>query len=164
MKKTLLMFLLICKSIVYANSISDKSNMDNETKYAFECIFEQKDWNVKIKMCQKSIENIKDKWFKSEDEKYTLYNGYWNIGLSYHMKKDYKNAIKFYKKSIENDCCKYKFQISALNNLGVIYNSDNQFTNKIKAYQYFKKAARYGNKNAQDNLDYLCKHSSWACK
>ena len=35
---------------------------------------------------------------------------------------------------------------------------------KLKAYEYFMKAARLGNTNAQKNLDIMCKQSPWACK
>ena len=158
MTKKILIAFIISKSLIYADNIKETA------KYYLECTFEQKNWDYKIKMCKKSIEPIEKKWFKSEQEKQTLYNGYWNMGLAYHMKQNYSKAIEFYEKTIKNDCCKYTFQISALNNLGVIYKSDNKYTNKIKAYQYYKRAAKYGNKNAQNNLDYLCKHSPWACK
>jgi TPR repeat protein len=35
---------------------------------------------------------------------------------------------------------------------------------KIKSYQYWMKAAKQGNKTAQNNLDILCQQSPWACK
>ena len=36
--------------------------------------------------------------------------------------------------------------------------------NKIKAYEYWYKAAKYGYKNGQKNLGILCKENPWACK
>jgi len=36
--------------------------------------------------------------------------------------------------------------------------------NKIKAYEYWYKAAKYGHKDAQNNLNLLCKQYPWACK
>ena len=50
-------------------------------------------------------------------------------------------------------------------NLGVLYEKGLGVPlNKIKAYQYWMKAAKQGNANAQYNLDRLCKESPWACK
>jgi len=36
--------------------------------------------------------------------------------------------------------------------------------NKIKAYEYWYKAAKYGYKGAQHNLNLLCEQYPWACK
>jgi len=36
--------------------------------------------------------------------------------------------------------------------------------NKIKAYEYWKEAAKKGEPKAIGNLDRLCKNSPWACK
>ncbi len=47
-------------------------------------------------------------------------------------------------------------------NTGLIYYFSKD--NKIKAYEYWYKAARGGNKFAQENLEVLCRDDSWACK
>ena len=49
-------------------------------------------------------------------------------------------------------------------NTGVIYNYHND---KLKAYEYYMKAAKLGGKagvQAQKNLNNMCKESPWACK
>jgi len=35
---------------------------------------------------------------------------------------------------------------------------------KIKAYQYWKKAVKQGDPDAQYYLDILCKENPWACR
>ena len=47
-------------------------------------------------------------------------------------------------------------------NLGVLY----EFSKKdyIKTYEYYMKAAKLGNTQAQSNLDTLCREHSWVCK
>jgi len=47
-------------------------------------------------------------------------------------------------------------------NIGLLY--DESKGDKLKAYEYYMKAARLGNIQAQKNLNIMCKESSWACK
>jgi len=47
-------------------------------------------------------------------------------------------------------------------NIGVLY--DDSEKNYIKAYEYYMKAAKLGNTQAQINLDILCKKHAWVCK
>ena len=47
-------------------------------------------------------------------------------------------------------------------NTGVLYNES--VGDKLKAYEYYMKAAKLGNVQAQKNLTIMCKQSPWACK
>jgi len=47
-------------------------------------------------------------------------------------------------------------------NTGLIYYEVKN--NKIKAYEYWFLAAKYGNKSASKNLSIMCKQDPWACK
>jgi len=46
--------------------------------------------------------------------------------------------------------------------IGLLY--DLSKNDKLKAYEYYMKAARLGNIQAQKNLNIMCKESPWACK
>jgi len=46
--------------------------------------------------------------------------------------------------------------------IGFLYSNSEK--NYIKAYEYYMKAAKLGNTDAQYNLDILCKEHSWVCK
>ncbi len=69
-------------------------------------------------------------------------------------------SINEIKKSSDSKAKKYLAE--SLFNTGLIfYLSEN---NKIKAYKYWYKAAELGLKQAQENLEILCRNDSWACK
>ena len=73
--------------------------------------------------------------------------------------KDYAKAASLYKKACDAGCA------LGCNNLGALYVKGLGVPlNKIKAYQYWMKAARQGDAKAQHNLDILCRESPWACK
>ncbi len=70
-----------------------------------------------------------------------------------------KLAAKLYKKACDSGFA------NGCNKLGLsYYNGRGVNQNKIKAYQYWLKAAKTGNSDAQHNLDILCRQSTWACK
>jgi hypothetical protein len=48
------------------------------------------------------------------------------------------------------------------NNAGILYKYSDK--NYLKAYEYYMKAAKLGNINAQKNLNIMCKENPWACK
>ncbi|WP_324172483.1 tetratricopeptide repeat protein [Sulfurimonas sp.] len=68
-------------------------------------------------------------------------------GYDYHDKKDYKNAIKWYKRSAKLGSMK------AANNLGNIYQRD--LKDKEKAIYWYKKASKLGSKRAKKQLKKL---------
>lgn len=87
-----------------------------------------------------------------------------NLGLAYQkgrgVKEDLHKAKKWFEKaSVQNN------DLAQLN-LGILYYSGGQDfpVNKIKAYESYLLAAKNGNYQAQNNLDYLCNESPWACK
>ncbi len=47
-------------------------------------------------------------------------------------------------------------------NAGLLY--DESKGDKLKAYEYYMKAAKLGNIRAQKNLSIMCKNNPWACK
>jgi len=71
------------------------------------------------------------------------------------VEQDWLKAVKLYEKACNNGCG------AGCNELGVMFYEGGY---KIKAYQYWMKAARLGSTEAQHNLDILCKESPWACK
>ncbi len=53
----------------------------------------------------------------------------------------------------------------AQNNIAISYwKGEGIEKNTYEAYQWFLKAAKQGNTNAQNALDRICKESPWACK
>ncbi len=46
--------------------------------------------------------------------------------------------------------------------VGLLY--DESKGDKLKAYEYYMKAAKLGNIDAQKNLSIMCKNNPWACK
>lgn len=115
-----------------------------------------------------------------------------NVGRLYESMKDYDNAIKWYTKSanqgridaynnlgliyakIKKD---YNLAFNSFNKAAQEGDSDSQVSlgymydnglgineNKIKAYEWWLKAAKQGHATAQKNLEILCKNSPWACK
>ena len=85
------------------------------------------------------------------------------IGLMYYdgqgLKKDYKKAARFLQESVKTG------NPMAMNMMGILYVTGRGVSqDKIKAYKVWMKAAKLGLKNAQDNLDRLCKESPWACQ
>jgi len=85
--------------------------------------------------------------------------GWFERGVAAARAGNYQKAASLYKKACDGECA------LGCNNLGVLYVKGLGVPlNKIKAYQYWMKAAKQGNANAQYNLDRLCKESPWACK
>ena len=73
-------------------------------------------------------------------------------------------AVKYIQKGYDLGILKNRkkeFIAESYLNAGVIAYSSGD---KIKSYQYFIKAAKLGDTQAQKNLDILCKESPWACK
>jgi TPR repeat protein len=86
---------------------------------------------------------------------------YSNAGSIYDDIKDYDNAIKMYKKALDIS----PNNILANINLGSShYLGKGVDKNLIKTYEYFRVAAKQGDKDAQMRLLYLCEKSPWACK
>lgn len=56
---------------------------------------------------------------------------YNNLGLEYYRKKDYENAILFFKKSIDQD----NNYVEAINNLGFVYYKNSDYENALKYVQ-----------------------------
>ena len=80
-------------------------------------------------------------------------------GLLGAIERDYTKAASLYRKACNGRSAE------GCNNLGFLYVKGKGVPlNKIKAYQYWMKAARLGSTEAQHNLDILCKESPWACK
>ncbi|MFA5232901.1 MAG: hypothetical protein WC390_00755 [Sulfurimonas sp.] len=86
---------------------------------------------------------------------------YSNAAIIYRSKKDHSNENTMNQKALQ-----YNPNHDTANlNLGVnYYNGEGGKVNKYKAYEHFKIAAKEGNVRAQNNLDFLCKESPWACK
>lgn len=86
---------------------------------------------------------------------------YENAGAIYSRIQDYENEVKMFKKALE-----FSPNDSVLHfNLGLRYiRGQGVETNKIKAYEHWRVAAKQGYKQAQKNLDILCGQSPWACK
>lgn len=85
-----------------------------------------------------------------------------NAGFCFYKSEDYEESLKFFRKIEKNNSDNYG---ESLNFIGLMTEKGNGTKqNKIKAYNYYMEAAKIGNKNAQENLDYLCKNSPWACK
>ena len=60
------------------------------------------------------------------------------LGYAYHDKKDYENAIKFYKQALETyDKINYRNTLYAyaLNNLGLVYENKKDVDNAAKFYK-----------------------------
>lgn len=86
---------------------------------------------------------------------------YSNAGSIYDDIKDYDNAIKMYNKALDIS----PNNISANINLGSSYYLGKGVDkNLIKTYEYFRVAAKQGDKDAQMRLLYLCEKNPWACK
>jgi len=93
-----------------------------------------------------------------EAAKDNIYGAHLNACFNYQKAKVYTKAAECYKKETS-------FPAKAYNGLGVLYSTGKGVKlNKQKAYQSFMKAVENGSVEAQNNLDILCKKSSWACK
>ena len=88
-------------------------------------------------------------------------NYYYNAGFIYEALGQHKAKMKMYKKALE-----YGPNDDNINlELGAAYfYGEGVGINKIKAYEHWRIAANQGNKGAQNNLNYLCSQSPWACK
>ena len=72
---------------------------------------------------------------------------------------NYQKAVSLFKKACNAGAA------GGCNNLGVsYYKGQGVSLNRIKAYQYWMKAAKQGSAEAQHNLDVLCRESPWACR
>ena len=86
--------------------------------------------------------------------------------FGYGTEKNVQTAVTLYKKAIE------KGNLAALANIGKIYSrgEGNVKMNKITAYKYWSKCAKSTESNSaaiefcQNQLSYMCKENSWACK
>ena len=108
----------------------------------------------------------------SYQKKINTTKGYMRQGLR--CENEVKNHLK---NGDVNKCLKAISMLEKLSNSNndknkyldsIFYNTGQMYffglNNKIKAYEYWYKAARLGHKAAQENLDILCNKSSWACK
>lgn len=126
-----------------------------------EALFILKDPTLCIKAAQISLQEYQSKRikFRSYEEYRAIM--YSNAGFIYAKIGDDTNKIKMYKKALEispnNDLANLNFGVAYYFGKGVE-------TNKIKAYEHLRVAAKQGNEQAQKNLDILCKESPWACK
>ncbi len=80
--------------------------------------------------------------------------------------KNVQKAVKWFKKAIKQG------SLSSMANIGKIYSrgEGNVRMNKITAYKYWSKCAKSTENNpqaiefCQNQLSYMCKENSWACK
>lgn len=87
-------------------------------------------------------------------------DGCLNAYHTYNENKDYVNVLKYL-----NFGCNDLESYSCCDELGVIYFQGKGIAeNKVKSYQFMKKALTLGSPYASRNLDVLCKNSPWACK
>lgn len=106
---------------------------------------------------------IPDTYQKTDNEFFDdfIAESYLNAGVVYGNIGDDANEVKMYKKALKIS----PNYLRANYNLGVAYYFGKGVeTNKIKAYEHWKIAAKQGNQQAQKNLDILCSESPWACK
>jgi len=75
------------------------------------------------------------------------------------VKQNYTKAVILFKKACDGG------HAWGCYNVGVMYYYGLGVPlNKIKVYQYWMKAAKQGDAEAQRNLDILCRESPWACR
>ena len=82
------------------------------------------------------------------------------------IKKNVQTAVTLFKKAME------KGSLGSMANIGKIYSrgEGNVKMNKITAYKYWSKCAKSTENNpkaiefCQNQLSYMCKENSWACK
>jgi tetratricopeptide (TPR) repeat protein len=83
----------------------------------------------------------------------------YNLARIYAKSNNYKRAFPLYLNAGENG------SINAYTNIGYCYATGKGVKkDTIKAYKAYMKAAKKGSTTAQNNLDFLCKESPWACK
>jgi len=83
----------------------------------------------------------------------------YNLARIYAELNNFKKAFPLYLNAAENGAT------HAYVNIGYCYAKGKGVKrDKIKAYKAWLKAAKYGNKTAQNNLDTLCRQNPWACK
>jgi len=102
----------------------------------------------------------------SNNEKSDYGEAYNNAGIMYTFGKNNKDYIQAYKMFLKAYNIGYReSHPDVMVKLGY-FNDNGKGTkqNKILAYKYYFEAAKLGNIPAQNNLDILCKESSWACK
>ena len=76
--------------------------------------------------------------------------------------KECVKAVKMLEQLSDSNPDKLEYLDSIAHNAGqLFYFSEN---NKIKAYEYWYKAAKLGHKTASKNLSIMCKQDPWACK
>ncbi len=98
------------------------------------------------------------KWFRKAAEQGDTIAQYF-VGRLYYIDGDYAGAAEWYRKAAEGG------ESAAQLALGYAYiEGQGVQMNKIEAYNWWLKAAKQGQKHAQNNLDILCQKSPWACK
>jgi TPR repeat protein len=114
----------------------------------------------------KSIRKGEDLGPLAKDRKQYLGEAYFNAAIINQFKlKRHKKAFKLYLKAYKAGYCNYD-NCSVGRNIGYYYGTGigGVPLDKVKAYKYFLEATKHGNRGAQNNLDYLCSQSPWACK
>jgi len=105
-----------------------------------------------------AIDYLKAAHLFEEAAKDNILGAHINACYMYEDAKAYTEAFQCYQEETSN-------RTEALNNLGTCYATGKGVKlNKPKAYQYYLQAVKEGSVEAQQNLDLLCKKSSWACK
>lgn len=78
----------------------------------------------------------------------------------YGVIEDEKNAVKWFKLSAQQGDAGAQYTLG----LKYFHGSGGLKQNKIKAYEWWRKSAKKGNKKAQMSLDLLCKEDPRACR
>lgn len=134
--------------------LADKKKVTDKTTLRFE--YFGGDTSMLI-AANPDLENITDKEYIDK----FIAQSYFNAGAIYSNLKEASMEVQMYQKVFKYEP-NYK---SAHCNLGLsYYYGSGVESNKIKAYEHWKIAAKQGHAGAQHNLDFLCKESPWACK
>ncbi len=131
---------------IYSNDFKDKEKAIKWYTKAYEMKDCKGTENLVIVYEKLNDENKSMEWLDKADAIGCGFAGF-RRGYDYHDKKDYKNAIKWYKRSAKLGSMK------AANNLGNIYQRD--LKDKEKAIYWYKKASKLGSKRAKKQLKKL---------
>jgi hypothetical protein len=147
----------VCLGDALINDYIDETRMRDQ--------MQERESNIKKEKNDRKLENDKKQF-----DNYTLKarqgdkEAQYNLGVVYQngylgQQKNSELAYKWFVKSADQG-----YSDAQLNAGYMLVEGIGTNQNKIKGYQYLLSASKQGNSKAQNNLDILCKESSWACK
>ena len=140
-------------------------DVDYNKQYMEQCMNYDVGYKKALQGCEKEINFLLLKNELTLHEKSLLGKSYMLKGTWLGKLGKEKEKFEYYMKSYNVGYCAEYNQCIIGGIIGYQYDLGiGVKQNKIKAYQFYLKSAKFGSKQSQNNLDILCRESPWACK